>query len=228
MIIIRPSLKWIWMKVLQRQNFRRNVLPPSSRRRGSRPFFPERSGNFYHTSWCYMPEVYIIHSLLSCESQISPHEIACCDIFAVMLPDESFLIVAPLCWNFHYTVHLTWPTHYILCRFSCLNFATRMIFSFAVACWSAWSQCVCIYIYIYIYNFFVCPCGPTRATVSFLMFLDHTWHTHTHTVGALWTRGQLVAETSAWQHTTLTINLHATGDIRTHNLMQASGRRPTP
>jgi len=42
-------------------------------------------------------------------------------------------------------------------------------------------------------------------------------------VGALWTRDQLVVETSAWQHTTRTINIHAPGDIRTHNL----SRRPT-
>jgi len=43
----------------------------------------------------------------------------------------------------------------------------------------------------------------------FIAALDQTpWHTHTHThihsVGLLWTRDQFVAETSTWQHTTLT------------------------
>jgi hypothetical protein len=37
-------------------------------------------------------------------------------------------------------------------------------------------------------------------------------------VGLLWTSDQPVAETSAWQHTTLTTNTHALGAIRTHNL----------
>jgi len=37
-------------------------------------------------------------------------------------------------------------------------------------------------------------------------------------VGLLWTSDQLVAETSTWQHTTLTTNIHAPGGIRTHNL----------
>ena len=37
-------------------------------------------------------------------------------------------------------------------------------------------------------------------------------------VGLLWTSDQLVAETSTWQHTTFTIDIHAPGGIRTHNL----------
>jgi len=37
-------------------------------------------------------------------------------------------------------------------------------------------------------------------------------------VGLLWTSNQTVAETSTWQHTTLTTNIHATGGIRTHSL----------
>ena len=37
-------------------------------------------------------------------------------------------------------------------------------------------------------------------------------------VGLLWTSDQLVAETSTWQHTTLTTDIHAPGGIRTHNL----------
>ena len=37
-------------------------------------------------------------------------------------------------------------------------------------------------------------------------------------VGLLWTSDKSVAETSTWQHTTLTTNIHAPGGIRTHNL----------
>ena len=36
-------------------------------------------------------------------------------------------------------------------------------------------------------------------------------------VRLLWTSDQLVAQTSTWQHTTLTTNIHAPGGIRTHN-----------
>ena len=42
---------------------------------------------------------------------------------------------------------------------------------------------------------------------SFSRFLDHTqWAPQS--VGLLWTRDQLIAETSTWQHTTLTTNRH--------------------
>jgi len=37
-------------------------------------------------------------------------------------------------------------------------------------------------------------------------------------VGLLWTSDQLVAETSTWEHTTLTTNIHAPVGIRTHNI----------
>ena len=37
-------------------------------------------------------------------------------------------------------------------------------------------------------------------------------------VGLLWTSDQLVTETSAWQHTTPTTDIHAPAGIRTHNL----------
>ena len=39
-------------------------------------------------------------------------------------------------------------------------------------------------------------------------------------VGLLWTSDQLVAETSTWQCTTLTTDIHSTGEIRTHNLIR--------
>jgi hypothetical protein len=45
------------------------------------------------------------------------------------------------------------------------------------------------------------------------------WHSDApHSVGLLWTSDQPVAETSTWQHTTLTTNIHALGGIRTHDL----------
>jgi len=47
-------------------------------------------------------------------------------------------------------------------------------------------------------------------------------HTTTHqSVGVLWTRNQLNAETSTWQHSTnerRQTDIHASGAIRTHNL----------
>jgi hypothetical protein len=48
-------------------------------------------------------------------------------------------------------------------------------------------------------------------------FLDHT-HDAPQSVGLLWTSDQSVAQTSTWQHTTLTTDIHAPGGIRTHNL----------
>jgi len=55
-------------------------------------------------------------------------------------------------------------------------------------------------------------------------------HTDTlHSVGLLWTSGQLNAETSTWQHTTLTRDTHAClcGDSNPQS-QQASAHRPTP
>ena len=37
-------------------------------------------------------------------------------------------------------------------------------------------------------------------------------------VGLLWTSGQLVAQTSTWQHTTITTDIHAPCGIRAHDL----------
>jgi hypothetical protein len=34
------------------------------------------------------------------------------------------------------------------------------------------------------------------------------WHTHTHSVGLLWTRDPYIAESSTWQHTTLIWDIH--------------------
>ena len=53
---------------------------------------------------------------------------------------------------------------------------------------------------------------------SFTRLLYHTHNNTTQSVGLLWTSDQLLAETSTWQHTTLTTDIHAPGGIRTHNL----------
>jgi hypothetical protein len=57
---------------------------------------------------------------------------------------------------------------------------------------------------------------------------DHIqWHTHS--VGLLWTSNRIVAETSAWQHTTNTTDRYLC-PWRDPNpqFQQPSGRRPTP
>ena len=61
------------------------------------------------------------------------------------------------------------------------------------------------------------------------------WHTHTHThthtrsVEVLWMRDWPVAETSTWQHTTLTTDSHPCHRRDSNPQSQhASGRRPTP
>jgi len=52
---------------------------------------------------------------------------------------------------------------------------------------------------------------------------------HIQSVGLLWTSDQPVAETSTWQHTTLTTDRHSC-HMRDLNLQsqQESGRRPKP
>ena len=62
---------------------------------------------------------------------------------------------------------------------------------------------------------------------SFTRFVNHK--DAPQSVGLLWTSDQLVAETSTWQHTSLTIDIHPChrwdSNPQSH---QASGRRPTP
>ena len=86
------------------------------------------------------------------------------------------------------------------------------------------------YIYIYIYFFFFCGFATQRGS-----WPPHSWGfqiTHNdapQSVGLLWTSDQLVAETSTWQHTTLTTNKHPCPRRYSNpQSNQASGRRPTP
>jgi hypothetical protein len=79
-------------------------------------------------------------------------------------------------------------------------------------------------------HFFLWHCDPTLVMASsFLRFLDHTHNDAPQSVGLLWTSNQLVAETSTWQHPTLTKNKHLCPrwDSKPRS-QQASGRRPTP
>jgi hypothetical protein len=74
------------------------------------------------------------------------------------------------------------------------------------------------YIYTSNINFFSLALQPS-AGYGFLVspcFLI-TYYVASQSVGLLWTIDQLVAETSTWQHTTRTTNIHASGGIRTHN-----------
>ena len=48
-----------------------------------------------------------------------------------------------------------------------------------------------------------------------------------HLVGLLWTGDRPIAETSTWQHTSLTTEKHAPVEFEPA-MQQASGRRPTP
>ena len=73
------------------------------------------------------------------------------------------------------------------------------------------------------------PHGPTAPSGPRSHYRDFT-QTHTHAVGLLWTRDQLVAETSTSQHTTLTIFRHPCAPRRDFNPQahDASGRVFTP
>ena len=89
------------------------------------------------------------------------------------------------------------------------------------ACWFTgynWHCCyvVCWYDYELI---FIWRDSPHWArSSSFTRFLDHS-NDAQQSVGLLWTSDQLAAETSTWQHTTLTADIiHALYRIRTHNL----------
>ena len=66
--------------------------------------------------------------------------------------------------------------------------------------------------------FFFWRDSPQWARVSsFKRVLDHTQRRIA--IGKTpWTSDQLVAETSTWQHTALTTDIHDPGGIRTHNL----------
>jgi hypothetical protein len=79
---------------------------------------------------------------------------------------------------------------------------------------------------------------PARRSRKF----NHEWYLASHrwgfyityndapqAVGLLWTSGQLVEETSTWQHTTITTDRHPCSrwDLNPRS-QQATGRRPTP
>jgi hypothetical protein len=55
--------------------------------------------------------------------------------------------------------------------------------------------------------------------------VTYIWDTP-QSVGLLWTSDQLVAETSTWQHTTNTTDIHAPCGIRTHNPSKRAAEDP--
>jgi len=78
--------------------------------------------------------------------------------------------------------------------------------------------------------FFFCGAATQRGS-----WLPHSWGFYiahndaSQSVGLLWTSDQLVAETSTWQHTTLTTDKQPySGWDSNPRSQQASGRRPTP
>jgi hypothetical protein len=64
-----------------------------------------------------------------------------------------------------------------------------------------------------------------------LLIIEASWsHSDTpHSVGPLWTSDQPDAETSTWQHTTLTTDRYPCSRRYSNpQFQQCSGRRPTP
>ena len=77
--------------------------------------------------------------------------------------------------------------------------------------------------------FFIWRNSPQWAmTLSFTGILD-PHNDAPQSIGLLWTSDQLVAETSTWQHTTLTTDRHPCPRWDSNpQSQQTSGRRPTP
>jgi hypothetical protein len=67
-------------------------------------------------------------------------------------------------------------------------------------------------------RFFFTPAQQPPVGQGLLIIEDSRSHPDTsHSVGLLWMSDQLEAETSTWQHTTLTTDIHSPGGIRTQN-----------
>jgi len=123
-------------------------------------------------------------------------------------------------WFYHY--HFIFWIGYVTqnCIFFCLFFIFY-ITSLWMATWMA-ETCSKLFIVLKIISLvcilfvFVCLFLAGQPPVG-QGLLIHT-HDTPQSVGLLWTSDQLVAETSTWQHTTLTTNIHAPCGIRTHNL----------
>jgi hypothetical protein len=61
------------------------------------------------------------------------------------------------------------------------------------------------------------PSGPgSPHYLGFTISHTHT-HTHTQSVGLIWTNDQPKAQSSTWQHTTLTTDIRVPGEIRTRD-----------
>ena len=106
-------------------------------------------------------------------------------------------------------------------------------------CWLLQQNCnVCLsvslrfYIFMFIIFTRLFVCGATARSGPESPHSRGFWITHNdapQSVGLLWTSDQLVAQTSTWQHTTLTTDIHPypRWDPNPQS-RKASGRRPTP
>ena len=101
-----------------------------------------------------------------------------------------------------------------------------------------WKQLQQYYVFVIVDNFiapfFLAQQPLPPPPVGQGLLIQEVSRSHTNdapqSVGILWTSDQLVAETSTWQHKTLTTDIHAPGGIRTHNLSRraAAGLRLRP
>jgi len=82
---------------------------------------------------------------------------------------------------------------------------------------------------LFVIPFFIfLPCSNIPPMDQGLLIIEASRsHSDTpHSVGYLWNSDLPDAETSTWQHTTLTTNIHALGGIRTHNPSKRAAADP--
>jgi hypothetical protein len=75
--------------------------------------------------------------------------------------------------------------------------------------------------FVFLFNGATAPRGPGPPHYRGFTITDTP-----HSVGFPWASDQLVAETSTWQHTTLTRDIHASGGIRTCNPSKQAAADP--
>jgi hypothetical protein len=113
---------------------------------------------------------------------------------------------SPLCIMWHHLV-----MNFIFSMCNSLHSFRRLLIVFGtiivnLVFWRRISQDVVSSWSLFFSNGSTAPWGPRPP--HFSRFHDHIFVDTPHSVGLLWTRDQLVAETSTWQHTTLTSDRH--------------------
>ena len=132
----------------------------------------------------------------------------------------------------------------LLLRNSVLHFTFSgqlKIIHFTTSCQNIGGYVISYLFFLIYLNFFFSPdarqhivgvyfTAHYRALASSLTrLLDHTHNDPPQSVRLLWTSDQSVAETSTWQHTTITTDKHpCPGWDSNPQSQQTSGRRPTP